>query len=244
MRRKPSILAYALLLVALFVCDVSMAAACSIPYNPNPWYLATVHFDTQGLPAGLNLQHRDDKEYGELYIENSSSTPLYLLSPEGSEFKGTHVIPDMPQNLTAVHKFVSDEWYEWSGGRWILLDQKDRPFDIQAHAWYVTNTVLHVETRPFDDIVRPGNAEVPAPRQTALDVIYGDKLLSVPVDITYVLNPDYDPKFVYNLSSGGGCYSNAFQSLCMIVLGFVVVVIGIGLWNSRRLDVPNIRTDL
>ena len=120
----------------------------------------------------------------------------------------------LPSGFTATHKLVSNTAAIWLDGRWV---------EDYAPAFRLDSPVF-VPPIAVDNPVnsmRPAQIIPPAPQASRLVLLYGETLVTVPVSLTYALNPAYDvikDHQVINVPCGMGAgYYAGFLQLAMLV---------------------------
>ncbi len=211
----------------LFQVNTRPVAACS-PLPPDWWFTEVFTVDDQHLPPDISIKSSvtSDKMFGDrgyLEIANNSATPLYLLAQGQAGDRVVAELPvTLPEGMIPTHKLTADQS--------LLLDVKR-----------LASMALGLQDRNRQADDRPTDGELPASQQAQLILVYGDRLITVPVTLSYVLNPNYDPKQSQN--SAQAC---AVMALIMIPLvslwyavkwGFLlglVIFVGICAWIGWR----------
>jgi hypothetical protein len=229
--------------LALCVFGAQPVAACSIALSPNGWFRPVLSFDTHGLPTGLSVSFTGTAEGGELDLSNPTKTQLYILSkPEPSQ-DSIRPSADLPPGLVSFYMIVEDTWFIRTSDEWYLLEHQDGPRDGPRHAWRVVSPLLHIDSREHENTIRPADVALPAPHQAELPLVYADRLLRVPVEISYVLNPDYVPQTEVERADRAfrACNTMRLQPfLCLValVVSPILIVGALVLTHVRRRRAP------
>ncbi len=171
------------------------------PPGPSPWFTDHVELEPFDLPPGVGISFNSE---GFMEIKNDSSTVLYMA---GAPFWGMQKISDeapvdLPPGKILLHKAVDGRAYEWR-------DHYDDVNQLEYSAWSLddndsiwlfafgnqirTYNGSIVELAPVNqfDGNRPENVKIPEPQKVFLPIIYENKIIEIPIIVSYTLNTNY-----------------------------------------------------
>jgi len=242
-RQRPVALAGLMGLVGIalgMILAPASAAACSFIFPP--WYTVTTTIQAPPLPPGVTLVEVPEDPPGigakKLRISNTSATPLYIiaaLATGNTDFEPIdHQFPDSRGPVGKVVDGVASRWAApWYTGQ----DQWTWEQKGPAATLYVTDERITAD----DGIVarfanntgpdRPAGAPPPAPERLVVPLVYGTTLITIPMTVTYSLNPDYDPTVGIE---GCGKEEGAMLMLGLAIGTAALAAIALG-WLIRRM---------
>lgn len=251
----------------LFCCTLVRAPslhACSTPV-PDSWFVETITVDEHMLPQGVQLQvaspQPPDQPNTILTLQNSSTTPLYLLTRQWPPNAAiAPVLVTLPEGMMPTFKAVAQRTYEWTQNpqnvdpEMIWLERPDLPLAISIWQNKVGSLrgdiIIDLEPRNPSFEVRPTAISAPPAQTVDIPLVYGDRLLHLPLTITYALNPSYDARTVPrgnpcdNLptapappttenTAGQGASTNISRGL-LVILGVVGIAAIVAYAGRRR----------
>lgn len=162
-------LSFALTLVCLVITP---AAACSPPLV-HAWFAVQIEADTSHVRSPnieISIQ-KADLATDELVIKTHQTTqPLTVTLPN--------------QQILIRQDF---QWYENH------VSQANRILEYSANATISQSIGAYAEDQRWE-IERPTNVTIPDPRTSTINLAFQDQTFTVPVTVSYALNPLYDPK--------------------------------------------------
>jgi hypothetical protein len=221
---------------------------------PSPWFNEHVELKPFELPPRVSIsvvKNKDTKvpqEY--LVIKNDSSTVLYIVEKPFTAMEFDELSTGLPEGTGLLHKIVNGQAYEWDS-EW------DESSSSYYYAWFPAEygrensiwvyvygnqiesgdgLIAKLEPRNQFDGDRPENVEIPEPQDAILPILYGDEEITIPITVSYTLNPDYRP-FDPNIGSDdfGDEIIMAYIgfSICGLFLAILLFVVWMGRKPSR-----------
>jgi uncharacterized protein YjbI with pentapeptide repeats len=191
LRRRHANLRLALLFsvfVSLVGLNVAPVAACSGPPGPPSWFRPQYTVDDVPLPPGITIK---DGPSG-VEIANHSATPVYTLLVDKYDPKIPYPTePIVPVGMYAETKVIRDQQFTFDGETWVQGSRS-----LQFTPQFVDHT------RSGND--RPRDVVLPEPQHSRFAFLYDDRVIVVPVTLSYTLNESYDP-IGYQQSLLAGC---------------------------------------
>jgi hypothetical protein len=181
------------------------------------WYTTSVTSDSGRLPSDLHMTI----EWEWITLSNSGPTAAFVLG-HGAGGAQPEVPLTLPAGFTATHKLADNTAADWFDGRWAP----------GANAARIDLTALFPPLGMINPVnsARPLQAAPPAPQSSRLVVLYGESLLTVPVTVTYALDPDYDVVGYQQAERQpcgfGASYSEGLLQLVMMACAVFVIVAG------------------
>ena len=233
--RRAAAIIFAFLLLALVDSTV---LACE-PEPPDWWFDEEFTTEPNALPPGVSVSSAVTWERAELTISNKVATPVYFLAPVGDEgAPDTSLSVALPPDMGIAQKV--------SAGATETLQIEDA---------FRLAPALKDQNERYTE--RPADVAVPAPQTADLTLVYDDRLLTVPLTLTYKLNPDYDlakltedpcPDVIVEPTepagqtagtsqSGGSLRTNSGTIAASVATGsalLLALVAGWRLWRGRR----------
>jgi hypothetical protein len=243
-------LALPALLALTMIGSLAPAAACS--YALPPWYSTTISLSMPPRPPGVTFEEVGDGSGRTFRILNTTATPLYLITnfaTGAQEFEDLgHTFPARFGPTSKVVDGVAWRWEppSYTGEKGWTWQPARGPVELVIGEIAIGSGdgyVAYFGNEEGDG--RPLNASPPPPTQVEIPLVYGTDLITIPVAITYALNPDYDP------AAGAEAVANCDTSIQDILaeqaqastrrywrnaalVGAVCLATGI-LWRRRRI---------
>ncbi|HEY1014079.1 MAG TPA: hypothetical protein VGE07_15310 [Herpetosiphonaceae bacterium] len=213
------------------------AAACSPPAVTS-WFSETLSAGSSALPSGVLL--RSESPWT-LVLTNTTAVPLYVI---GSDERGSYPPLDvpLPAGRGAIFRLQGGQAHEWSW-RGDLPESGAPVMEWLQEPDYRRTDALEIKlgddqlyTDSYDILAefpsanrigdnRPSDAALPAPRPVALTLVYGGQSLTVPLTVSYRLNPSYRADSVAVQEGFSGCKGSAMLSILIIGGGLVVFLV-------------------
>lgn len=219
--------------LSLFVFLVLPLQPLLAPPPPIPWFIEHITVLPIDLPDGVTATVEvSPNDTENLAIRNTSSVELYILGRQSrSAFPDIGV--ELSSDLVPLMKIIDGQVSFWKNGVWsqngLYQEEIDtiwlRISDDALHC--KEGRVLDFEIRneySYDEADRPDDVKIPESQEVLLPVVYGKKLIYVPLEISYSLNLDYNPVRQINLT-------NFVIICCGIVFLFILLFMVI-----RQLD--------
>jgi len=173
------------------------AGACS--YSLPPWYSTAASLDIPPLPAGVVLDKVAGSDGGKFRLSNTSSIPIYGIGKFATGADEFAVIgPTFPDRFGPTMKVVDGQAWDWkphyTGEKvWTWQPAGDAiELLIGGEAISMPNSYVAYFTNEIGDN-RPANAPLPPAERAEIRLVYGAELITIPVTVSYALNPDYEP---------------------------------------------------
>jgi hypothetical protein len=178
------------------------------------WYTTNVSADAGQLPSDLHMTI----EYERIFLSNSGPTATFVLGHGAGGVQPEVPLP-LPAGFTATHRLSGNTAADWFDGRWMAGADAAR---IDGAALFPPLMI----NNPVNS-ARPLQAAPPAPQSSRLVVLYGESLMTVPVTVTYALDPDYDVVGYQQAvrqpcGFGAGYTEGLLQLVMMVCAGFVL----------------------
>jgi hypothetical protein len=195
-----------LLTLACAMIPVASEPAHAMTPAYNPWFGEVLVADSMGWPPGVQIVTLPPAPNGDVGLEvrNSSATPLYLLSarpqPVGDlplDLRGIN----LPPGYVAVQRVELDQAFRWDKPvcpvgrcepRWVEAGDSIK---IEGSAVYSVVPALEKRNKRDGGAAgprRPADVQVPPGQNAEMRLVYGDRLVLVPVTLTFVVNPEYE----------------------------------------------------
>mgnify|MGYP006921587135 CR=1 FL=1 len=164
----------------IWLITVKLVVACS-PTEPDWWFTEKFKIDQSERPIGVGLRTSDEigsetDRRAKIFIVNHTGTKMYFLA---------NTLP--PDSIVEQPSFD--------------LQTESFPIDmIRAGEFvnYDANYLEYLAPEFIDHNVRkpnrPQNVEVPATQKSQIQVAFGEQILTFPIELTYSLNPNYNPR--------------------------------------------------
>jgi len=211
------------LTLILFIFGIRPAAACSPP-PPDWWFVEEFTIEPAHAPPDIVISSAvqpsetvrtftgpkagqvtpGGEARGHLNINNQSAAPFYLTAPKSTGAKPVEQLPvPLPKEIAPVFKLEPNESVALAIQAVLMLDPGLTDYNKAGYD-------------------RPAEAAPPAPQQVKLSVVYNDRVQTLPLLLTYGLNPNFTPK------TFSGCIGS-FQGIWLTLLaglGIGLVVAG------------------
>ena len=200
--------------VALWLLSVRPVAACT-PV-PTAWFSEKFTAAPGSLPPEVSLDSVAVSNYFSgrrfLKIANGSASPLYLLGAAGQVTTVEELPIALPKGMEVQRKLAPSQSLTFGFPFGSALPPGVHPITSLLPSLEDRNTVSGFDWRPLFP-------RVPDEQQATLTLVYGDRLLTALVTLTYTLNPDYRPPT--------GCLSQTLMALLVPgALAVLVLVVG------------------
>ncbi len=213
---------FALLVLLAYAGTSKPAAACST-FMP-PWYSIVTTLHVPPLPAGVTIEERVDAHPAQsasktIVVKNTSATPLYVVARFATD--ATNFVPigiTFAAGYGPAFKSADGAAFSWSS---------PSATGAPDSAWQPTGDSIELDV----DSLRIGSgsaqsitfkqgatylrAAAPPPEQAQIQLVYGDELIGIPVDVTYTLNPTYRQ----DLLGMYRCFDSAASPEALLVQG-------------------------
>ncbi len=170
------------------------AAACS--YRVQGWYVVSATLRTPPLPTGVTVVQPPSESSGAsgkmITISNTTATPLYIIA---NFMTGEDTFEPIDHTFSdgrgPTHKVVDGAVWKWSPPTWQLtsdaMELYIRDDAMSTNEGYVTYFTSEIGDN------RPDNVTPPPPEQLDIPLVYGTELITISIDVSYALNPGYNP---------------------------------------------------
>ena len=197
--------------LSLFVFLVLPLQPLLSPPPPIPWFIEHITVLPIELPDGVTATVEvSPNDTENLAIRNTSLIEFYILGHQSrSSFPDIGV--ELPSDLVPLMKIVDGQVSFWKNDSWSQNGLYQEEINtIWFHIW---DDGLHCkEGRVLDfeprnqysyggEDNRPDNVKIPESQEVLLPIVYGTDLINIPLEISYSLNPDYNPSTQLNLTS-------------------------------------------
>jgi len=156
--------------------STSISLACDDSLG-SPWYNLTYQIDTQKLPPDIQVSYQPNPT-----LTTTNTQSYQLLKPDTFNYS----IPDYPHGYFPGYRFSS---------------QQTQRFNTYTRQWEDTNQVtIHSDSLSSEIPYRLSNGfgrtnQIPVTFTTSFNLLKQGQVITVPVNITYNLNPNYDPYY-------------------------------------------------
>lgn len=169
-----------LLSYAILFASFKPAAACQ-PTLPDWWFSERIEtsIDPDRRPPGLSIRSKNGGVHdnlAQIYIGNNIGSRIYLAT--NSILNNTTLeqpLSGLPSGYTVFE---------------LLRGGQTTSYNINELQNFLTDFTDHNIQAPE----RPPNVDIPAPQSDHLYILYEEQLISVPITLSYSLNPDYNPR--------------------------------------------------
>jgi hypothetical protein len=248
------------LIIALGVASTLAPPRAADAMTPirNAWFAEIFSADPRALPAGVEIVPLPAESNGDsgLEIRNTSDTPLYLLWDSvsyGREW-GTRPLPpdiaddQLPPGTVAFQKAQFGQAFTWVTNvctgdtcdpRWLEM-RLNSGITVDRRTMY--SVVSGLENRNkvefgVEGEPRPANIRLPDSQHSSLTLMYGTDSVTVPITLTYGINPKYE-EVRASIQAGQWIWLGIavvfLGVLLAMMIGFVWVIVRIGAWAVRR----------
>jgi hypothetical protein len=177
--------------------------ACE-PNVPSPrWYAVTPTFDPPSLPAGVTVDAEVAVPGGVALliaqINNTTTTPLYVIGYAWGDNPYEPIGLTFPDGAGPLEKVVSGTAWVWTpslnhGEHWSTWQRSGEAIDLG-----IGRSLIHMNwgfgpgytTENPQRGVRPADTVPPPPERVDISLVYGTTRITLPVTITYTLDPNY-----------------------------------------------------
>lgn len=202
-------LIYAALITTVLISHASEATALFC--GPDGWYEVRFRVDQSSLPEGVVFHTELANGVDQVYIQNSTSTPLYLLNYK-YQHKGKITELDLAidgkyqGSWREYYKVVDGTAYQYPWNGWEPIDRaynEGKGFGIpRLGSW---ESAFNIELKQVYQDNRPKKVDIPQPHEFEIPAYFGSQLTPITGFVEYSLNKNYDRK------QGHRCTMSAWQ---------------------------------
>ncbi|HEY0602159.1 MAG TPA: hypothetical protein VGD58_04565 [Herpetosiphonaceae bacterium] len=206
--------------------------ACSKPEEhqvADPWFIEHVIVDEQVINTDVQIKPTDGSF--PITVFNHSDTFLYILM--GNTWKTCDAPIPLPNNLGATEKISATHnfycTYDGTLGRtlWRESPKQKGSVELAQYLLYQLAPDLPNMNRRADN--RPPDVPIPHNQHGSMRVMYDDAIMSIPVTVTYSLNPNYDPYRYYDATHSPCGFGRAVYLLYALVIASTLGLF-LGFW--------------
>ncbi len=226
MKRKKAFAIF--LLWAIWLVSVNVAAA-STPTLPDWWFTESYTIDKTERPVGVGLSTSYDVNQNaraHITIQNATGTNLHILAhtiPPGKAVEQPEF--EIPTGFVSIDSIKASDFVS---------------YDAELMQYLAPGFIDQNKRAPD----RPVDIAIPAPQESKLYILYGEEILTFPIEITYELNGDYNPQngkgpnwfvmVMFTLIVLFGGFVEWLSENLILSIGFALVFIALGFIRRRR----------
>ena len=165
--------------------------------GPDEWYQIHFSIDHASVPEGVIIytEFFDSYSMDQVYIQNPTSTPLYLLEHLPKQKNSTKILES---DITIDSKYAGNWRHSYTivGNSVYGLgyDFNDKPYDLGiplANSW---ENEFNVKLKQIYKDNRPKKVDIPEPHKFEIPAYFGQELTPITGIVEYSLNQNYKPK--------------------------------------------------